>query len=91
MVGSLLTLVCRLRDCLPHLTWNDLKNELLRQYSTILFDSHTTQGFDSLQQGSDELLEMYLHHTSDLLSKIHLTTDMFQILTEGLNHCTMMY
>ena len=45
MVGSPLTLACRLRVHLPHLTWKDLKSELLRQYSTIPLDSQTTQAF----------------------------------------------
>ena len=84
MVRSSLTSAFRLRDYLPHLTWKDLKGELLRQYSKIPFDSHATQAFYHLQQGSDEILEMYLHHATELLSKIHHTTDMSQIPAEGL-------
>ena len=34
---------------------------------------------------------MYLHHTSELLSKIHHMMGMSQILTEGLDHYTMVY
>ena len=34
---------------------------------------------------------MYLHCASDLLSKIHHMMDMTQILTEGLNHYTMVH
>ena len=40
MVGSPLTSAHRLRDQLPHLSQKDLKNELLRKYSTIPFTSH---------------------------------------------------
>ena len=43
MVGSLLNAAFSLRDCLLHLMWEDFKNELLRQYSAIPFDSHVTK------------------------------------------------
>ena len=78
-----------LRDCLSHLTWDDLKNELLRLYSTIPFNSHTTQAFACLQQSPSELLEMHLHGASELLSKIHHMTDMSLVTVEGLNHYTI--
>ena len=39
------------------------------QYSAIPYDSHVTQAFALLKQDPDELLDMYLHHTSELLSK----------------------
>ena len=38
-----------------------------------------------------ELLEMYLHHASELLLKIHHMTDMALIPTEVLNHDTIVY
>ena len=78
-----------LRDCLPHLTWDNLKNEHLEQYLTIPFNSHATQSVDHLQQGPSELLEMYLHRASEPLSKIHHMVDLSQILGEGLNYYTM--
>ena len=87
MVGSPLTSAYRLRDCLPHLTWKDLKSELSKQYSTIPFIIHATQSFAYLQQCSDELFEMYLHCASE----IYHMTDMSEIPAEGLNHCTMLY
>ena len=61
MVGSPIMSAYRSRDHRPHLTWDNLKNELLRLYSTIAFDIHATQAFAHLQQGPDELLKMYLH------------------------------
>ena len=91
MVGSPFALDCRLRDCLPHLTWDDLKNELLRLHSTTPLDSHATQAFAYLQQGPDELLTLYLHCASELLSKIHYMKDISQIMAEGQNHYTMVY
>ena len=60
----------RLRDHLPHLTRKDLESELSREYSVIALNNHATQAFAHLQQGSNELLEMYLHHAHELLSKI---------------------
>ena len=58
-----------LRDCLPHLTWKDLKSQLLRQYSTIPFQQLCHPSHCLLQQGSYELLEMYLHCASELYQK----------------------
>ena len=40
---------------------------------------------------SGELLDEYLHHMSELLSKIYNTLDMPRVLTEGLNHYTVVY
>ena len=34
---------------------------------------------------------MYLHHVSELLLKIHHTSDMSQISVEGVNHYTIVY
>ena len=45
----------------------ELKRELSMQYATIPFDSHATQPFAQIGQGLDELLDMYLHHVSELL------------------------
>ena len=67
------------------------ENESLRLYSTIPFDSHATQAFAHLQQGPNELPEMYLHHVNELLSKIHHVTDMSQIPAERLNHYIVVY
>ena len=71
--------------------WMELKMELSMQYLAIPFDSHATQAFAQLEQGSDELLDMYLHCTSKLLSQINHTSDMSRILAEGLNHYTVVY
>ena len=67
----------------------DLKSELSRQYSAQPFNSHATQAFSHLQQGSNGLLEMYLHHASELLLKIHHMTEMSPIPAEDLSHYTM--
>ena len=49
------------------------------------------QAFAHLQQGSDELSEMYLYCASEHLSKIHHLMDISQIMAKGLNHYTMEY
>ena len=45
MIGSPIMSGYRLRDCLPWLTWDNLKNELLTLYAIIPFDSHATKVF----------------------------------------------
>ena len=49
MVGSTLMSAHRLRDHLLHLTWDSLKNKVLRLYSTVPFDNHATHAFAHLQ------------------------------------------
>ena len=39
------------------------------QYSSIPFHSHAIQAFAQLEQGPDELFDMYLNHASELLLK----------------------
>ena len=56
------------------------------QYSVILSDTHVTQAFTWLEQGPDELLGDYLHHATELLSKIYHTSDMSSISAEGTSH-----
>ena len=70
----------------PNLTLAKFKKELSIQYSIMPFDTHTTQAFTHLEQGPDELLDDYLHHVSELLSKIYHTSDMSRISAEGTNH-----
>ena len=60
-------------------------------YFSFPLDSHATQALPHLQQDLDELLEMFLHHASELLLKIYHTSDMSQISAEGLNHYIVMY
>ena len=48
IVGSPLTSACRLWDCLPYLTWDDVKYELLRLLQTLPFESHAMQAFAHL-------------------------------------------
>ena len=74
-----------------NLMWTELKRELSMQYSAIPFDSHSTQAFAQLEQGLDDLLDMYLHHANELLSKICYTSDMSRNLAEGLIHYTVVY
>ena len=89
LIGSPLTSGCMLRDCLPHLSWNDLKMIFEAIFNNTLQQS--TQAFACLQQSSDELLEMCLHCARKLLLNIHHNMDMSQILAEGLNYYTVVY
>ena len=60
------------------------------QYSLIPLDAHATQAFTHLEEGLDELLDYYLHHTSDL-SKICHTSDMSRISMEATSHYAVVY
>ena len=91
MLASPLSSANRLKAWSPNLMWTKLKRELSMQYSTISHDSHATYAFSQLEQGPDELLDWYLQHTSELLSKIYHTLDMSWISAEGLNHYAMVY
>ena len=61
------------------------------QYSAILYNTHATQAFTQLNQGLDELQDMYLYPVSELLSKIYHTSDMSRIWVDDLNQYTMIY
>ena len=54
------------------------------QYSIIPSDTHGTQASTHLEQGSDELLNDYLHCVSELLSKIYHISDMSRIWAKAL-------
>ena len=62
-----------------------------RQYSIIPSNTYAIQDFTHLEQGLDELLDDYLHSVSDLLSKIHHTSDMSWISVEDTNHYAVVY
>ena len=69
----------------------ELKRELSMQYSVIPMESHVTQAFTQLEQGPDELLDRYLHCTSELLSKIYHISDISKLLAESFNHYAVVY
>ena len=75
----------------PNLAWTELKKELCMQYSVNLSDIHPTQAFSLFEQDLDELLDDYLHHASNLLSKIYHTSDMSSISVEGTNYYAVVY
>ena len=81
----------RLKTRSPNLTWRELKKELSMQYCIIPSDTHATQAFTHLEQGMVELLDDYLHHVSELLSKIYHTSEMSRISVEGINHYPVVY
>ena len=58
----------------------------MSNYSEILYDTHAINAYDSLQQGSNESTEAYLHRAQDILECIHHTNDMSSITAIGTNH-----
>ena len=91
MTDSPLSSANGLKAQLPDLTCMELKRELSMQYSNILYDSHATQAFIQLEQGPDELLDVYFHCATELQSKIYHTSDMSRISPKGLNHYAVVY
>ena len=61
------------------------------QYSIIPFNTHASQAFTHLEQDPDELLDDYLHHVRELLSKIYHTSDRSGISVEGTDHYATVY
>ena len=91
MAGSPLSRGHRLKAWSQNITWMEIKREMSMHYSTIPFESNANQTFAQLEWSPDELLDMYLHHVSEFLSKIYHTSDMSRISVEGLNHYTVVY
>ena len=80
-----------LRDCLLHITWDDLKRWTLKTIfnNTIQQSCHTSYClFARRPQWASWNVPTSCY---ELLSKIHHRTDMSQILAEGWNHYTVMY
>ena len=48
------------------LSWITLKCHLTANYSEILYDTHAINAYDTLQQGTDESTEAYLHRAQDI-------------------------
>ena len=69
----------------------ELKRGLSMQCSIIISDSHATQAFTWLEQGPDEIFDEYLHHASELLSKIYHISDMSRISVEVPCHYAAVY
>ena len=57
------------------LFWTTLKEHLTSTYSEIPYDTHAINAYDTLQQGTDESTEAYLHRMQDILECIHHTSD----------------
>ena len=51
---------------------------------------HAVNAYDTLQQGTDESTEAYLHRTQDILECIHHTNDMSSVTSIGTNHTKML-
>ena len=68
------------------LVWSSLKKHLMSNYSDIPYDTHAINMYNSLQQGSNECTEAYLHRVQDILECIHHTNDMSSIAAIGTNH-----
>ena len=71
--------------------WTELKKELSMEYFVILSDTHAPQALTHLEQGPDELFDDFLHSASELLSKIHYTSDMSNILAEDTDYYAVVY
>ena len=63
-----------------------IKKHLTSNYSEIPYDTHAINAYDSLQKGTDESTEAYLHRSQDILECIHHTNDMSSITAIETNH-----
>ena len=67
-----------------------IKKHLTSNYSEIPYDTHAINTYDSLQQGTNETTEAYLHRAQDILECIHHTNDMSSITAIGTNHAKIL-
>ena len=72
------------------LVWSSLKKHLTSNYWEIPYDTHAINVYDSLQQGSNESTEAYLHRVQHILEHIHHTNDMSSINAIGTNHAKIL-
>ena len=72
------------------MVWSSLKEHLTSNYSEILYDTHAINAYDSLQLGSNESTEVYLHRSQDILECIHHTSNMSSITAIGTNHAKIL-
>ena len=52
------------------LSWTTLKQQLTSNYSKIPYDTHAINTYNTLQQGTDESTDAYLHRVQDILEHI---------------------
>ena len=55
------------------LKWHSLKKHLTTNYSEIPYNTHATNAYNNLHQGSDESTSAYLHRVQDILKHVHNT------------------
>ena len=72
------------------LVWPTLKKHLTSNYSEIPYNTHAINAYNTLQQGSDESTEAYLHRAQDILECIHHTNNMSSITAIGKNHAKIL-
>ena len=65
------------------ITWESLKNTLLKKYSDVPCRSNTMAKYFAIIQGEDESCTQYLITTRDLLERGHSTSKLELIDTEG--------
>ena len=68
------------------LSWTTLKQHLTANYSIIPYNKHAINAYDTLQQGTDESTEAYLHRVQDNLEHIYHISNMSTITAIGTNH-----
>ena len=66
--------------------WSTLKQHLTSNYSKIPYNTNAINAYDTLQQGTEDSTEAYLHRVQDILECIHHTNDMSSISAIGINH-----
>ena len=67
--GNLLQVISTLKKETGDITWESLKNTLLKKYSNVLYRSNAMAKYFTIRQEEDENCTQYLIRVRDLLEK----------------------
>ena len=81
--GNPLRVISTLKKETGKITWESLKNTLLKKYSDVLYRSNAVAKYFAIRQGEDESCTQYLIKARDLLERGHSTSKLELIDAEG--------
>ena len=81
--GNLLWVISTLKKEICNITWESLKNTLLKKYSDVPYRSNAMVKYFAIRQDEDESCTQYLIRVRDLLERGHSTNKLELINAEG--------
>ena len=81
--GNLLQVISTLKKEIGNITWESLKNTLLKKYSNIPYRSNAMAKYFTIRQEEDENCTQYIIWVRDLLERGHSTNKLELIDAEG--------